>query len=191
MTAPKKRKPRAAETGAYQEDQGSKLDGPNQQKSQAGSKWREIYRVHPAVDIFLMMPDDELAELGEDIKANGLREPIKLRGDELLDGRNRLEAAERVGYKLTAADIDHLPAVDPVAFVISANAHRRHLTKQQKAEAIFAAHKGDIAAARRLIMLLWDTGVSIDVDAAIEEKWDAANGDLPELPAELDRRAHP
>jgi hypothetical protein len=44
-------------------------------------------------------------KLAHDIRINGLGEPVKFRGDELLEGRNRLEAAERVGYKLTAADI--------------------------------------------------------------------------------------
>ncbi len=32
--------------------------------------------VFPAADVFPMMFDDELKELAEDIKANGLREPI-------------------------------------------------------------------------------------------------------------------
>jgi hypothetical protein len=30
--------------------------------------WRDNYKVHPAADALPMMPDDELAELGEDIK---------------------------------------------------------------------------------------------------------------------------
>lgn len=105
------------------------------------SKWRERYKVHPAADVFPMMAGDELADLAEDIKNYGLREPIKIRGDELLDGRNRLEAAERVGYGLTGTDINHLPAVDAVDFIISANIRRRHLTKQQQADLIVAAHK--------------------------------------------------
>lgn len=33
-------------------------------------------RVHPAAAAFPMMPDDELAALAEDIKANGLNQPI-------------------------------------------------------------------------------------------------------------------
>ena len=34
--------------------------------------WRDKYKVHPAADVFPMMSDEELAELGEDIKKNGL-----------------------------------------------------------------------------------------------------------------------
>jgi hypothetical protein len=38
--------------------------------------WRDKYKVHPLADLLPMMPDDELAKLGEDIKANGLKEQI-------------------------------------------------------------------------------------------------------------------
>jgi hypothetical protein len=40
--------------------------------------WRDVYKVHPAADLFPMLPEDELRKLGEDIKANGLRSPIVL-----------------------------------------------------------------------------------------------------------------
>jgi ParB-like chromosome segregation protein Spo0J len=60
--------------------------------------WRNKYRVHPTADVLPMMSDEELAELGEDIKSNGLKEPITFdREGVLLDGRNRLEAMERAG----------------------------------------------------------------------------------------------
>ena len=104
--------------------------------------WRDKYKVHPAADVFPMMSDEELAKLGEDIAKHGIREHIRFLGDQLLDGRNRLEAAERVGFKVHAGYFDHLPAVDPVAYVISANIHRRHLTKAQQADLMVAAYKG-------------------------------------------------
>jgi hypothetical protein len=89
-----------------------------------------------------MMSDAELEELGKDIQANGLQSPLVVWNDLLLDGRNRLEAMER-------AEIEVLPGLwaelslcnDPVAFVISANIHRRHLTKAQQADLIVAAIK--------------------------------------------------
>lgn len=69
--------------------------------------WREVYKVHPAADLFPMLPEDELRKLGEDIKANGLKENIvlwspKTNGDFpsdyfLLDGRNRMDAMALVG----------------------------------------------------------------------------------------------
>jgi hypothetical protein len=102
--------------------------------------WREKYKVHPAADVFPMMSDEELAALGEDIKKNGLREHLKATHDELvLDGRNRLEAMERVG--LEHDDRFEFIKSDPVAYAISANIHRRHLTKAQQADLIVQAIK--------------------------------------------------
>jgi hypothetical protein len=116
--------------------------------------WRDKYKVHPAADVFPMMSDDELAKLGEDIKANGLLEPVTFSYPpsgatlveaigELLDGRNRLEAMERAGIEIHLCGMSTTLAreVDPVAFIIGKNIHRRHLSKQQQADLIVAAHK--------------------------------------------------
>jgi hypothetical protein len=107
------------------------------------SKWRKKYKVHPAADVFPMMSDEDLAKLGEDIKANGLKIPTLLWGDPplLIDGRNRLEAMERVGVKLDPWMTEHFHCATPVAHMISLNIRRRHLTKQQQADLIVAAHK--------------------------------------------------
>ena len=112
------------------------------------SKWRAQYKVHPAADVFPMMSDDELAALGEDIKANGLRSPITVIDAPdgvryLLDGRNRLEAMERAGLstKCLAWNPDEPEWEHAAAFVISANIRRRHLTKQQQADLIVDAVK--------------------------------------------------
>jgi hypothetical protein len=69
--------------------------------------WRDVLPVHPAAEMFPMMNETELRELGEDIKANGLRNPIAItcknvRGRweyALLDGRNRLDAMELAGVE--------------------------------------------------------------------------------------------
>ena len=98
------------------------------------STWRDKYKVHPAADLFPPMSDDELAALGEDIKARGLIEPIKFRGDELIDGRNRMEAMERAGIKVDNGHKHHLPAIDAVAYIIGANIRRRHLSSGQLAD---------------------------------------------------------
>ena len=129
--------------------------------TQRTSTWREKFEVHPAADVFPMMSDEEFAALGADIKANGLKEPIAFcwvetgtsaAHRELCDGRNRLEAMERVGIQLRVR-ASGLPESlngketwvmvdgDPVAFIISKNIHRRHLTKQQQADLIVAAVK--------------------------------------------------
>jgi hypothetical protein len=38
--------------------------------------WRDHIKVHPAADLFPMMPDDELKAMGEDIKKGGLKYPL-------------------------------------------------------------------------------------------------------------------
>lgn len=115
--------------------------------------WRDKYKVHPAADAFPMMTDAELNNLAEDIKANGLQNPIVFwdgSGEQtiyddglfLLDGRNRLEAIERAGCSFEYWDKKTLLHVhDPVAAIIGLNIHRRHLTKEQQADLIVAAHK--------------------------------------------------
>jgi hypothetical protein len=95
-----------------------------------------------------MMSDDELQKLGEHIKANGLQIPIAFYVEKnkekesppvLLDGRNRLEAMERYGVE-TYVEKRYIYK-DPVAYVIGVNIERRHLTKQQQADLIVAAHR--------------------------------------------------
>ena len=84
------------------------------------------------------MDEEQQKELAEDIRKHGLREPCGLWKDGdgkewLLDGRNRLDAMA------LAKDADHeshfvtLRAdTDPWTYVLSANVHRRHLTRAQK-----------------------------------------------------------
>src|SRR5262245_47906488 len=84
--------------------------------------WRDVLKVHPAAELFPLMSEAELRELGEDIKKTGLKMPLtvwspdkKLNPDfisartvpptcELLDGRNRLDALELIGIKLVTDD---------------------------------------------------------------------------------------
>jgi N6-adenosine-specific RNA methylase IME4 len=85
---------------------------------------------HEIANLFPMMQPDELADLVNDIKANGLIEPIILYEDQILDGRNRFLACGEAGVK---PHYDYYKGNEPVAFVISKNLHRRHLNKSQEA----------------------------------------------------------
>jgi hypothetical protein len=113
--------------------------------------------VHAAADLFPMLSDAELAELAEDIRANGLHEPLWLwddpeRGPVLLDGRNRLAACRLAGVRPSTRAY---AGDDPVAFSISQNIKRRHLTTGQKAaiavaaEPLIAAHAKAAEAERK------------------------------------------
>jgi len=120
--------------------------------------WREHLKVHPAADLFPLMSEAELRELGEDIKANGLLSPIALYKGELVDGRNRLDAMELVGLTLNwGVDIKRLHPVvqeikaDPYTYVMAANLHRRHLTDEQRRELIAKVIKAKPEASDRTI----------------------------------------
>jgi hypothetical protein len=127
--------------------------------------WREIFKVHPAAELFPPLPEDELRKLGEDIQKNGLQEPIILWAMQpegpyqVLDGINRLDAMELVGMEtleqvgkewrlmlkpryLSWVKDPFFPAhggINPYTYAMSANVHRRHMTKLIRAELIVKA----------------------------------------------------
>jgi hypothetical protein len=94
---------------------------------------RETRDFHPLADLFPLLEGKEFDELVADIKKNGLREPIALWAGKILDGRNRYRACIAAGFR---PNFTHLPAVDPVTYVISANILRRHLTAEDKRKII-------------------------------------------------------
>lgn len=83
---------------------------------------------HPYADAWPLLPEEDLAELAEDIKANGLRHPIVMYDDKILDGRNRAAACGRAGV---SADFVQFEGADDeaLAFVLSTNGARRHQSK--------------------------------------------------------------
>jgi hypothetical protein len=102
--------------------------------------------VHPAASLFPMMTEEELRELAEDIRLNGLRDPIVGMNGVILDGRNRLKACEMAGVE---PHFRNYEGDDPYAFVISANVHRRNLTPSQLAAIAAIAREPLMEEARR------------------------------------------
>lgn len=105
------------------------------------------YPVHPLAAAFPMMLPDELADLAEDIKTNGLNHPIVLFGAQLVDGRNRLAACAQVGVEPATEQFAGTDD-DVTAFIISQNVSRRHLTASQRTMAVAVAYP-EPAAYRR------------------------------------------
>lgn len=87
---------------------------------------------HPLSAAFPAMTDTEFAELRADIATNGLRVPITVFEEEVLDGWHRYCACDQTGTE---------PRFEPffgdwtaaVTFVASANVHRRHLSPAERA----------------------------------------------------------
>lgn len=84
---------------------------------------------HEYAGIFPLLEGREFTELCNDIKANGQREPIWVYEGKILDGRNRFRACTAVGVTPRTAPY---AGDDPLAFVLSLNLHRRHLSESQR-----------------------------------------------------------
>lgn len=89
-----------------------------------GARW------HPMADIFPWIEGPAFQELVEDIRKNGVLEPIVFFDGMILDGRNRYMAAREVGIPYPRVEYR---GNDPLGFVIAKNLARRHLTESQRA----------------------------------------------------------
>jgi hypothetical protein len=84
----------------------------------------------PLANIFPLMEGPAFDALVADISANGLREPLVMFEDMLLDGRNRWRACAVAHTTITDKDIkqfDPKKDGDPLAWVISKNRNRHEL----------------------------------------------------------------
>ena len=98
---------------------------------------------HEYANLFPMLPDAELQELANDIMAHGLQTLITTYQGKILDGRNRWRACEIAGVTPNSTEYT---GDDPLAFVVSGNLHRRHLSESQRgmvAARIADLHPGD------------------------------------------------
>jgi len=138
--------------------------------------WREVLPVHPAAELFPLLSKEELKGLSDDIKKHGIRTNLAVwesdEGRFLLDGRNRLDAAEMAGLLTldeygrlclktpdgprelrfnTLSTGQTLYKNDPYSLVCSFNIHRRHLTAEQRREIIAKLLKADAERSDRSI----------------------------------------
>jgi hypothetical protein len=80
--------------------------------------------------MFPMMRDDEVVALVDDIRANGLIEPIWVFQKQILDGRNRFKGCNEAGVEPVFRE---WKGTDPLGFVVSENLRRRHLDAGRRA----------------------------------------------------------
>jgi hypothetical protein len=167
--------------------------------------WRSWLPVHPAADLLPMMTDAELRELADDIKESGLKERIKVWWNTqtnekyLVDGRNRAAALSLIGESLidgTDWNDEFIEEVrvakwdDPLAYIISLNIRRRHLTAEQKRDVIAKLLKVAPDKSNRQVAKT----VSVDHKTVAKVRGELeATGEIPQLTETVgaDGRARP
>lgn len=97
----------------------------------------ESVQWHEFANVFPMLQGEALHALRDDIEANGVREPVVFLGTAILDGRNRYICARDLGVEYPRREFGSQASdgEDPLAFVISHNLTRRHLSESQRASA--------------------------------------------------------
>ena len=96
------------------------------------------YAAHELANLLPMIDPARFSELREDIRRNGILEPIKLFEGRILDGRNRYKAARECGHAFSEADFEEFIGTyaDAEAYVFSTNFLRRQLSAAQRNEVI-------------------------------------------------------
>jgi len=113
---------------------------------------------HPLAEIFPMIEGAEYDSLVEDIRLNGLHEPIWIYEDKILDGRNRWRACKDAKIEPKTREYR---GKDALSFIVSLNLKRRHLSESQRG----------MVGARLLAILKEKNDNGIKVLAATE-RWD-------------------
>ncbi|MEK6346381.1 MAG: ParB N-terminal domain-containing protein [Burkholderia sp.] len=92
--------------------------------------------LHPLCALFPRLEGLDFDALKADIEANGQRTPIIVHEGQILDGGNRYRACLELGVDPITAPFD---GADALAYVLSLNLHRRHLSPGQQAAIVAAA----------------------------------------------------
>lgn len=90
------------------------------------------YKVHEAASVFPLLEGDEFDDLCESIRTHGVQHPAIVRGNELLDGRNRMRACEALqkdGWSGSCPVVEWKDNGHNVAeWIWDTNALRRHMS---------------------------------------------------------------
>jgi len=91
-------------------------------------------KLHPHQYLIPPMSEEDYNNLKEDIKRNGILQPIDVTyNNVILDGHHRVKAAKELGIKEVEVRIPELLYIDEDEYLISVAMNRRHLTEGQKA----------------------------------------------------------
>lgn len=84
---------------------------------------------HPLADLFLLSPNEEVIRLAQDIKANGLREPIVMYDGGILDGRNRYRVCTLLNIEPSFTSYE---GSTPARYLIESNLRTKRLSDSQR-----------------------------------------------------------
>jgi hypothetical protein len=103
------------------------------------------FTVHPAAAVFPLIEGDEFDDLCDSIRSHGVQHPAVVRGTELLDGRNRMRACERLkaeGWFGSCPTVEWKDDGRNVAeWIWDTNAIRRHMDDDGLAMAASQVHQ--------------------------------------------------
>jgi hypothetical protein len=102
-----------------------------EENPESGLSLAAVSAFHPAANIFPLLTEAELATLAQDIKANGLMQPVVRYRGQIIDGRNRFLACQLA--EVEPSYTEWQGEGSPVSWVLSMNLRRRQLTDQQRA----------------------------------------------------------
>ena len=88
------------------------------------------YTAHAAATLFPLVKGEDFEALVASLAENGLRNPILLLGDKIVDGRNRFRAALKAGVKIIFKQVDLKEDICRLA--MDMNIHRRDLGTNKK-----------------------------------------------------------
>lgn len=88
-----------------------------------------VMEFHEVANIFPLMIGEEFDTLVEDIRQNGLIEPIWIHQGKIIDGRNRYRACIEAGVEPRYQEWQEKGSL--VSFAVALNLKRRHLTQSQ------------------------------------------------------------
>jgi len=101
------------------------------EKIQQAIELYELAGIHPAANLMPMMSESDYQIFLKDVDTKGFLHPVRITSDRLvIDGRNRLCASMDLSKDVS---FETYNPTDPIAYVLSENLARRHLTVGQRA----------------------------------------------------------
>ena len=146
---------------------------------------------HKISDIFPLMTGEDFESLKRDIAEHGLRDPIIVHDNQIIDGRNRYGICVELGIEPRFVPWDRNGSL--IDFVISKNLHRRHLNESQRAmvAARLAEYKHGGNRSKSQICDLVpqsEAGKMLNVGKrSVEHAYKVQSTGLPELSEKVDR----